>query len=103
MSGHPQPSPTAEMVGTSFVRQYYTLLNNNPWQLHRFYKESSCLTHGAECEAALTPIRGQKVHFQNIFSTIFGRFCVMHAVARLRTCCPWNAKRLSVASVNAEY
>ena len=59
MNGIPGP---AQAVGCAFVRQYYSMLNAAPWRLHEFYKESSCLIHGAE-EDTLFPICGQQVHF----------------------------------------
>lgn len=39
-----QPSP--QSVGREFVRQYYTLLNKAPNQLHRFYNNNSSFIHG---------------------------------------------------------
>jgi len=35
------------VVGREFVRQYYTLLNQSPNHLHRFYAEQSSFVHGA--------------------------------------------------------
>ncbi|KAH8293707.1 hypothetical protein KR054_003316, partial [Drosophila jambulina] len=35
-----------QSVGCEFVRQYYTLLNKAPNQLHRFYNSYSSYTHG---------------------------------------------------------
>ncbi|XP_053575629.1 ras GTPase-activating protein-binding protein 1 [Bombina bombina] len=39
-----KPSPL--LVGREFVRQYYTLLNQAPDFLHRFYGKSSSYVHG---------------------------------------------------------
>ncbi|KAH8385853.1 hypothetical protein KR200_000413, partial [Drosophila serrata] len=36
----------AHSVGCEFVRQYYTLLNKDPNQMHRFYNNTSSYTHG---------------------------------------------------------
>jgi len=38
------PSPAC--VGREFVRQYYTLLNQAPLHLHRFYSHNSSFVHG---------------------------------------------------------
>ena len=39
-----KPSPL--LVGREFVRQYYTLLNQAPDMLHRFYGKNSSYVHG---------------------------------------------------------
>lgn len=38
--------PSAQLVGREFVRQYYTLLNQAPDYLHRFYGKNSSFVHG---------------------------------------------------------
>ncbi|MGH0117923.1 UNVERIFIED_CONTAM: hypothetical protein FKN15_074390 [Acipenser sinensis] len=38
--------PSALLVGREFVRQYYTLLNQAPDYLHRFYGKNSSYVHG---------------------------------------------------------
>jgi len=38
--------PTPQCVGREFVRQYYTLLNQAPLHLHRFYNAHSSFVHG---------------------------------------------------------
>ncbi|XP_058505448.1 ras GTPase-activating protein-binding protein 1-like [Solea solea] len=38
--------PSAQLVGLEFVRQYYTLLNQAPDYLHRFYVQNSSYVHG---------------------------------------------------------
>lgn len=38
--------PTPQCVGREFVRQYYTLLNQAPVHLHRFYSDNSMFIHG---------------------------------------------------------
>uniref|UniRef100_A0A3B5MN32 GTPase activating protein (SH3 domain) binding protein 1 n=1 Tax=Xiphophorus couchianus TaxID=32473 RepID=A0A3B5MN32_9TELE len=38
--------PSAQLVGREFVRQYYTLLNQAPDYLHRFYGKTSSYVHG---------------------------------------------------------
>ncbi|XP_061748176.1 ras GTPase-activating protein-binding protein 1 isoform X1 [Nerophis ophidion] len=38
--------PSAQLVGREFVRQYYTLLNQAPDFLHRFYGKNSSYVHG---------------------------------------------------------
>ncbi|XP_033101123.1 ras GTPase-activating protein-binding protein 2-like [Anneissia japonica] len=49
MADNPSPPPqshSAEVVGREFVRQYYTLLNEAPFYLHRFYNKNSSFVHG---------------------------------------------------------
>ncbi|CAL0331252.1 unnamed protein product [Lupinus luteus] len=41
-------SPTPQMVGNAFVEQYYSILHQNPDQVHRFYQESSVLSRSEE-------------------------------------------------------
>jgi hypothetical protein len=38
------PAPAASVVGTSFVNQYYSCLQNSPHNLYRFYMDHSHLT-----------------------------------------------------------
>jgi len=38
--------PSPQCVGREFVRQYYTLLNQAPLHLHRFYSHNSSFLHG---------------------------------------------------------
>jgi len=38
--------PSPQCVGREFVRQYYTLLNQAPLHLHRFYSHNSSFVHG---------------------------------------------------------
>ncbi|CAN7994202.1 unnamed protein product [Ixodes hexagonus] len=39
-------TPTALCIGREFVRQYYTVLNQSPLHLHRFYSQDSSFVHG---------------------------------------------------------
>ncbi|CAH1127119.1 unnamed protein product [Ceutorhynchus assimilis] len=48
--------PSPQSVGREFVRQYYTLLNNAPAHLHRFYNHQSSFIHGG-----LDPNRGETI------------------------------------------
>ncbi|KAF4533223.1 hypothetical protein B566_EDAN005138 [Ephemera danica] len=41
-----EETPSPHCVGREFVRQYYTLLNQAPMHLHRFYNENSSFVHG---------------------------------------------------------
>lgn len=61
-----QPSP--QSVGREFVRQYYTLLNQAPAHLHRFYNNNSYFVHGGlEAVSRETdPVVGQKQIHQRI-------------------------------------
>lgn len=40
--------PPAQRVGHEFVRHYYTLLHEDPLQLHRFYLENSSFVHAGD-------------------------------------------------------
>ncbi|RZF43001.1 hypothetical protein LSTR_LSTR014558 [Laodelphax striatellus] len=61
-----QPSPRS--VGCEFVRQYYTLLNQSPEHLHRFYSNNSFYVHGGadDRDPDLSPAIGQKQIHQRI-------------------------------------
>ena len=50
-------NPTPTSVGREFVRQYYTLLNQAPLHLHRFYSHNSTFIHGDVDQAEVV---GQK-------------------------------------------
>lgn len=39
-------TPSPQCVGKEFVRQYYTMLNQSPLYLHRFYSSNSSFVHG---------------------------------------------------------
>ncbi|TKY58943.1 putative G3BP protein [Spatholobus suberectus] len=41
-------SPTPQMVGNAFVEQYYSILHQEPDQVHKFYHESSVLSRPEE-------------------------------------------------------
>lgn len=62
---HP-PSP--QCVGREFVRQYYTLLNQAPAHLHRFYNNNSSFVHGGldAPNRETKPVVGQKQIHQKI-------------------------------------
>jgi len=52
--------PTPQCVGREFVRQYYTLLNQAPLHLHRFYNSQSSFVHGGiESGTEAEVVRGQ--------------------------------------------
>ncbi|XP_004298368.1 PREDICTED: putative G3BP-like protein [Fragaria vesca subsp. vesca] len=38
------PIPSAEIVGTAFVHQYYTILNQSPHEVYKFYSKDSLLS-----------------------------------------------------------
>ncbi|XP_019445896.1 PREDICTED: ras GTPase-activating protein-binding protein 2-like isoform X1 [Lupinus angustifolius] len=48
-------SPIPQMVGNAFVEQYYSILHQNPDQVHKFYQESSVLSRPEE-DGALTTV-----------------------------------------------
>lgn len=54
-----EPSPLS--VGREFVRQYYTLLNEAPLHLHRFYSQESSFVHGGlDNDKDCQPVYGQQ-------------------------------------------
>ncbi|XP_018902584.1 ras GTPase-activating protein-binding protein 2 isoform X2 [Bemisia tabaci] len=63
-----QPSP--QCVGREFVRQYYTLLNEAPTHLHRFYNNQSSFVHGGmemlNGNRETKPVIGQRQIHQRI-------------------------------------
>lgn len=54
--------PNPQSVGREFVRQYYTMLNQSPHYLHRFYSSESYFVHGGlePYSRDMTPSIGQK-------------------------------------------
>ncbi|XP_015181642.1 PREDICTED: ras GTPase-activating protein-binding protein 2 isoform X1 [Polistes dominula] len=62
-----EASPSPQSVGREFVRQYYTLLNQAPAHLHRFYNQHSSFVHGGlDSNRESTPAVGQKQIHQKI-------------------------------------
>ncbi|KAG8223393.1 hypothetical protein J437_LFUL002638 [Ladona fulva] len=56
-----EATPSPQNVGREFVRQYYTLLNEAPEFLHRFYNKESSFVHGGlDSHEQVTPVIGQK-------------------------------------------
>ncbi|KAG1675070.1 Ras GTPase-activating protein-binding protein 1 [Nymphon striatum] len=54
-------SPTPQCVGKEFVRQYYTMLNQAPLHLHRFYSHNSSFIHGGiDPDGHNQPVMGQQ-------------------------------------------
>ncbi|XP_068702953.1 ras GTPase-activating protein-binding protein 2-like [Montipora foliosa] len=59
--------PSPQCVGREFVRQYYTLLNQEPVQIHRFYTKQSWFLHGrAENGPTELPVIGQEAIYSKI-------------------------------------
>lgn len=59
--------PSPQCVGREFVRQYYTLLNQEPVQIHRFYTKQSWFLHGrAENGLNEPPVVGQEAIYNKI-------------------------------------
>jgi len=50
-----------QIVGSHFVKQYYTQLHKDPVQLHRFYLDQSSYVHGSSEIGSEEPVVGQKV------------------------------------------
>ncbi|XP_012283370.1 ras GTPase-activating protein-binding protein 2 isoform X2 [Orussus abietinus] len=61
-------APSPQSVGREFVRQYYTLLNQAPLHLHRFYNQQSSFVHGGldASSKEMNPVIGQKQIHQKI-------------------------------------
>ena len=51
-----------QIVGSHFVKQYYTQLHKDPVQLHRFYLDQSSYVHGSSEIGSEEPVVGQKVN-----------------------------------------
>ena len=60
------PTPAAEVVGNSFVNQFYTILHTSPAVLYRFYTNDSTLIvrgeHGEESDAPTTYRTQRDIH-----------------------------------------
>ena len=60
------PTPAAEIVGNSFVNQFYTILHSSPAVLYRFYTNDSTLIvsgeHGAASDAPTTYRTQRDIH-----------------------------------------
>lgn len=60
------PTPAAEVVGNSFVNQFYTILHSSPALLYRFYTNESTLIvsgeHGAAGDAPTTYRTQRDIH-----------------------------------------
>ncbi|XP_062522854.1 ras GTPase-activating protein-binding protein 2-like [Corticium candelabrum] len=70
--------PPAQRVGHEFVRHYYTLLHQDPLQLHRFYLENSSFFHAVE-NSDDEPVVGQTNIYQKIANL---NFVECHAVIK---------------------
>ncbi|KXJ11417.1 ras GTPase-activating protein-binding protein 1 [Exaiptasia diaphana] len=55
-----------QCVGREFVRQYYTLLNQEPLKLHRFYTKNSIFSHGDSGNTHAEPATGQEAIYKKI-------------------------------------
>lgn len=60
------PTPAAEVVGNSFVNQFYTILHSSPAVLYRFYTNDSTLIvsgeHGSASDAPTTYRTQRDIH-----------------------------------------
>ncbi|CAG2244553.1 Ras GTPase-activating protein-binding protein 1,Ras GTPase-activating protein-binding protein 2 [Mytilus edulis] len=66
-------TPSPQCVGREFVRQYYTLLNEAPLHLHRFYSHNSSFVHGGVEKPGeeQPPVMGQAEIHKKIMSLNF--------------------------------
>uniref|UniRef100_H0XK97 G3BP stress granule assembly factor 1 n=1 Tax=Otolemur garnettii TaxID=30611 RepID=H0XK97_OTOGA len=65
--------PSPRLVGQEFVRQYYTLLNQAPDVLHRFYGKNSSYVHGgldSNGKPADTVYRQKEIHRKVMSQTL---------------------------------
>jgi len=64
--------PSPQCVGREFVRQYYTLLNQAPLHLHRFYNDQSSFVHGGiDSATEAEVVSGQQEIHQKIVQLNF--------------------------------
>jgi len=57
-----------EVVGQSFIKQYYEMFAGNPSELHRFYKDESSFSHaeGHQVISSVTSIEGIREHIGSL-------------------------------------
>ena len=58
MTGQKRQSISPELVGKSFVKQYYEHLAQDTHNLYRFYKDESTFTHGEVGEKHAPAVSG---------------------------------------------
>ncbi|PRQ40631.1 putative nucleotide-binding alpha-beta plait domain, NTF2-like domain-containing protein [Rosa chinensis] len=61
------PIPSAEIVGTAFVRQYYTILNQSPHEVYKFYSKDSLLSR-PEADGTMTTVETVQAINEKILS-----------------------------------
>ena len=76
---------TATFVGTSFVKQYYTVMHDSPALLHKFYDDDSRLTHIDERERAAGRDSGET-------GEVVGRDAIQKKISSLGTCA-WGGSK----------
>lgn len=54
------PIASAELVGTAFVQQYYTILNQSPHDVYKFYAKESLLSR-PESDGSMTTVETVQV------------------------------------------
>ncbi|GAB6028155.1 hypothetical protein CHUAL_002365 [Chamberlinius hualienensis] len=66
-------TPSPQIVGLQFVREYYTMLNQAPEHLHRFYNSNSSFVHGSldQGEKTASPVYGQQEIHKRIMQLNF--------------------------------
>eukprot|EP01102_Stenamoeba_stenopodia_P019007 TRINITY_DN7063_c0_g1_i1.p1 TRINITY_DN7063_c0_g1~~TRINITY_DN7063_c0_g1_i1.p1 ORF type:complete len:469 (-),score=143.13 TRINITY_DN7063_c0_g1_i1:147-1553(-) len=55
-------TPPPSLVGTLFVRKFYTMMSTLPDQLHRFYKDDSTFSYGTEGESIESFVGDQEIN-----------------------------------------
>ncbi len=50
MGDSTKQTPAASVVGKQFIMHYYTVMHDEPENLHKFYKEESVFSSGTESE-----------------------------------------------------
>ena len=83
-----------QIVGSHFVKQYYTQLHKDPVQLHRFYLDQSSYVHGSSEIGSEEAVVGQKVIVCAwVCRWIFGVYVCNVGVlcVRMHVCVPFDA------------
>ncbi|PKA49732.1 Nuclear transport factor 2 [Apostasia shenzhenica] len=71
MPGVTQPSP--QVVGAAFVQQYYCVLYQSPDQVHKFYQDSSILSH-QDSNGSMTSVTSLQAINDKLLSLDFSNY-----------------------------
>lgn len=73
-------APTPQMVGNAFVEQYYSILHQDPDQVHRFYHETSVLSRPEE-DGTMTMVTTITVSASNGLNSVITQTCTKYTSA----------------------